>query len=47
MNKGSSIKDWQEMYNKLTNPELRNKAKREADKIKRKEDKIKDTGLNL
>lgn len=45
MRKELAIKDWQEMYNKLTNPELRDKAKREADKIKRKEDKIKDTGL--
>lgn len=45
MNKSRSIKDWKNMYDRLTNPELRDKAKREADKIKRKEDKIKDTGF--
>lgn len=45
MRKDKSIKDWQDMYNQLTNPELRDKAKKEVDKIKRKEDKIKDTGL--
>lgn len=45
MRKEKSIKEWQDMYNKLTNPELREKAKRETEKNKRKEDKIKDTGL--
>ena len=45
MKKEKSIKDWQNMYDKLTNPELRDKAKREAEKIKRKEEKISDTGL--
>lgn len=45
MRKEKSIKEWQDMYNKLINPELREKAKRETEKNKRKEDKIKDTGL--
>lgn len=45
MKKEKSIKDWQMMYDKLTNPELREKAKQEAERIKRKEDKRSDTGL--
>lgn len=45
MRKEKSIKEWQDMYDKLTKPESREKAKRETEKIKKKEDKIRDTGL--
>lgn len=45
MNREKSIKSWEKMWEALTNPELREKAKQEAERIKRKEDKRSDTGL--
>ena len=45
MKKATSIKDWQRMFNELTDAESIQKAKRLAERKKRKEMKIADTGL--
>jgi len=45
MTKEKSIKDWQRLYNRLKDPDARDKARRETEKLKRLEEKRSDTGL--
>lgn len=45
MKKETNIKEFQKMYNAITDPEERAKARRETDKKKRSEEKRIDTGL--
>lgn len=45
MRKEIRVKEFQLMFDKINDPELRAKAKRETDKKKRMEDKKSDVGL--
>lgn len=45
MNEASSIKDWQRMFEELTNSEKRDEAARKRAILKRREEKILDVGL--
>lgn len=45
MTKEERIEDMKRMYESLTNPDIIEKNRREEERKKRKEDKVKDTGL--
>lgn len=45
MTEQESIADWMRMYKSLTDPDVKEKAKREAERKERAENKKKDTGL--
>ena len=45
MTKEESAQDWLRMFKSLTDPEQRAKAKRIAEREKRKEDKKEDSGI--
>lgn len=45
MNKQESIADWKRMYDSLTDPEQIEKNKQRADREKRREERMADTGL--
>lgn len=45
MRPGADKRHWEQMFKSLTDPDEREKAKREADKKRRIDDKVSDTGL--
>lgn len=45
MTEEESKADWLRMYKSVTDPEMKEQARRKAELEKRKEDKKKDTGL--